>query len=630
MLPRWRGGTVAGPHASSSAHGVGAVKPLAGDSLLRTPRERLIAAALFVVVLGVFAPHLGNAFVWDDHGFLAQNPAVTGADGWGAVFSRDAWYAQAEWMSGRVLYYRPALTAVARGLWWVGGGSPVAFHVAGLMTHLVAVGLLFALLIELGEERASAAAVTALFAVHPLVGEVTYWASAIGEQVVLVSVLVALLAIRRARLEPTGRRRMLALVGLASTAAVFVKETGVLVAVLVTAEALRAPRSEWGRRLRPTIAAWAPVAVYLLARAAFVGGTGTGVASDLASRTVRALAILAVDVRMLVWPLPVSPQHPEPVARALAAVAGALLLLAGAAMAAILARRRPRDLFWVGWMTIPLAPALLQVFLSRETGMAVAERYLYLSLAPALVLAARSAGALGERFVPRHSWLPLAGLAAFVVPGAATTWRYGRAWNGDEAWANATLDVDPGSPTALRVRAAAALAGGEPERAADLSRKILEREPGRALNHLNLGQAYRMQGRLDAAAASFALACQIEPGNATARLLLADTLRDSGRLDSAGAEYEAAARLAPSNVEARVGYGTWLYVKGRHSEALQQWAAGLALRPDSCELQFNAGMALVALGRKAEAAAHLERFLRGCEAAFSSQAGQARAWLGER
>jgi tetratricopeptide (TPR) repeat protein len=593
--------------------------------------ERALAALLVGVVLAIFVPHLGNGFVWDDHGFLEQNPAVTGEDPWTAAFTRDAWYAHAEAMPGRVLYYRPLLVLAARGLWALGGGAPAPFHAAAVLFHLAAVALLFALLVDLGSSRRFAGGAAALFAVHPLVGEVTYWASALGEPLSLALLLAALLAVRRGRAAAGGRRPLLlGIAALAAFGALLAKETGLVVPVLVTAEALRAPREAWRRRLAGTWVAWAPVLPYLGLRAAFVGGVGTGLAADLGPRVERALSILAWDLGRLAWPFPLSPHHVEGGAGWPSPWVGALALGALLGLAARLARRRAGELFWLAWLGAGLAPPIAQVLLERETGLAVAERYLYLPLPAAVVALVGLLGWVSSALGETATRLRLPAAAAVLVALSAQTSQYGRSFDGDAAWAARTLEVHPGAPAALRVVAADAVRRGDPAAALPLLREAVAREPGRAASHFNLGLGLWRLGRLEEALGAIEAGLRLEPRNGTGRLLAADALRDLGRLPEAGAQYAEAVRWAPANVDARQGYGAWLFLQGRVAEATGQWREGLRLRPGSCELRFNLGMALVQQGRRGEAEAVLAPFVAGCGRELPAQAAQAAAWLGRR
>jgi tetratricopeptide (TPR) repeat protein len=587
---------------------------------------RLVLGGGVVAALLVFAPHLSNGFVWDDHGVLTTNPAVTGGIGWWEALTAEAWSAHAETLGSRVPYFRPVFVAAMRVLWLAGGGAPWPYHAASLLLHL-ANGLLGAVLLHaLGFSRRAAAAIGAVFLVHPLAGEVVYWASGLGEQLLLLAVLAALLAAIRGR-DPAARRRraLQASVAAATACALLTKETGIVVPVLVTLEALRAPRAEWRARLLGTWPAWVPVPAYLVARALLVGGGGLAFAADGVAQRLRGVAdILAWDLRRLLWPLPLSPIHQlealSPGETWLAAAAAAAI--ATGAVAAI--RRRPEALFCFAWALLPLAPPLVPAILSRPLAVPVAERYLFLSLLPWIALLARAVLRVDRRW----SGFAAACAIAAVGAGAVSTARYGGAFASNEAHFKRVLSVYPSEPLSLIALGSLELSRGDAAAALALFEAAATAEPRLAQAHLSRGAALERLGRRNEALAAYRAGVRFDPQLVAARLAFADALRDAGRIAEATGHYAEAVRLSPANPRARLDLGTALFLQGDKAGAVAQWNAGLAVAPTSCELLFNVGMARNAL-RDPGARAPLEAFLARCTTGYAGQRAHARRWLAQ-
>jgi len=593
-------------------------------------RRRLLWVLALAGALAVYAPHLGNGYVWDDHPYMESNPALSGEDSWGTALGSDVWYAVAGTTGTPLLqYYRPAFVAVMRLLWAAGDGTPFPFHLASLVLHIANATLALVLLPRLGVSRGVALAAAALFLVHPLSGEPVYWAQTICEQTVQASALAALLATARAReAAPAHRLGWRVAAVLACALAVFSKETGAMVPLLVTAEALHAPRAEWAARLRLAWPAWLPLPAYLAVRAAVldpVAGAGWG--GDLLRRIGRAGEVLGWDLRRLLFPLPLSPMHALAEPGAASTVLGLAVLAGLAAVLAVVARFRPRDLFWAAWVLGPLAPPLAQIFVSRGMPFAVAERYLFLSLVPALVLQARAVACLVRRVAPARAPTALAAAAvvAFVV-AAAFTAPYGKAFADDDAYFARTRAVYPVDPVALLHQGRRALERGDAGEALPLLEASLRRTP-RPISQLLVGVALRALGRTDEALVAYGRALQMDGAFVQARMARADLLRDLGRVDEAGADYARAVESSPRNSDARLALGTYRYLRGDVAGAVEHWRAGLDARPDSCELMFNLGMGYTALGRSGSARAPLSRLLSECTAGLEAQRAQARDWL---
>ncbi len=72
--------------------------------------------------------------------------------------------------------------------------------------------------------------------------------------------------------------------------------------------------------------------------------------------------------------------------------------------------------------------------------------------------------------------------------------------------------------------------------------------------------------------------------------------KDQGRLEEAIASYEKAVTLAPDFPAAQVNLGSALMQRGRHQEALACFRKALVLEPELAEAWFNLGIAAYQVG----------------------------------
>lgn len=157
--------------------------PSASPALDR--RDLLVAAALGVATLGLYAQTLGFDFVsFDDPQYVVRNPSVR--EGLGLEGIRWA-FGSASFGTWNPLTWLSHMLAVE-----LFGLAPAGHHAANAVLHALNGVLLFVLLRRLTGARARSAAAAALFAFHPLHVESVAWVS---ERKDVLSTCLGLLAI---------------------------------------------------------------------------------------------------------------------------------------------------------------------------------------------------------------------------------------------------------------------------------------------------------------------------------------------------------------------------------------------------------------------------------------------------
>ncbi len=211
-------------------------------------RRPWLVGSLVVVLTAVaaYGTSTGGGWVFDDHRFVEQNPALDTVDV--PAYFRDPETASAsEGIHPDI--YRPIRTfdyAVDTAVFGRDDAPP--FRWENLLLHALAAILVFRLAWRVAGERVDAGLLAGLlFAVHPVAVEAVAWVSSRGDLLALVGMLAALLVLERPGVGRTLLGALLALL------ACFAKESAVVLPALLLLRDVALPP---GRRLpwRTTVA----------------------------------------------------------------------------------------------------------------------------------------------------------------------------------------------------------------------------------------------------------------------------------------------------------------------------------------------------------------------------------------
>jgi tetratricopeptide (TPR) repeat protein len=590
-----------------------------------TPRATLIAATLVgLLAVAIFLPSLRNSFVWDDPIVLGrQLPYFDGP--------ADAFFPPPEVPQWGAHYYRPLVVVsyllddrVVRALYRPEAreeGRRFVFHATPVLLH----GAASALVVVLGaalvrrfrngrESLAVPAAAGVLFAVHPVHVESVAWLAGRSDVLCAAFALAAIAAWLR-YLDGRAAAWLPATAALA-LAAMLSKEVGFSLVLLLPLLAWL-PRAEAGERGRDaglgvTVAGLAAAAALALRWAATPLGPEQTIAWTEPARTI--LTALGWYGVKIAWPAPFSAFVDRVPDSAGLAIGGALVgaLVCALVVASIARRRAGAEAFAAALFLIPLAPALA-VAAGTIAATPLAERYLYLPSAGALLLAALAAGDLVERrarAAPGRASAVVLGLAAAIAAVAlpATVIRQ-RAWHDDLAFWSDAAEKSPGAwlaqdalGTALAGAGRATEAEAHFRRAAELAARPLDRARARA----NLGSLYSRQQRWDAAIAEYRAALAEDPQLDAAHANLAQALlaRYAARpvpdekravMAEAAGHFDEARRLDPRKASLHFAYGMLMVEMGRPDAAVAPLREVIALAPGTAEAE-TARSALGAAG----------------------------------
>lgn len=165
------------------------------------PRLWLLVVSLVIAALAVMAASLDGPFIFDDVALIQGNHNVHGFEHWTEWFTKTLWDTNYDPSANRESrgFWRPIILVSYAFDWWVGGGSPLAFHITNLLVHALNTVLLFLVLTGWVQGRLAAFFGALLFAVHPVQTEPVAWIAGRTDSLCALGLLVALLGLRRYR-----------------------------------------------------------------------------------------------------------------------------------------------------------------------------------------------------------------------------------------------------------------------------------------------------------------------------------------------------------------------------------------------------------------------------------------------
>jgi len=371
-----------------------------------------------------------------------------------------------------------------------------------------------------------------------------------------------------------------------------VKETGLTVAALVAVHAFVNPKQEGSSRRekageagRAALPFLALAVVYLLVRRAVLGGVVQPEWPGPVTVLLTLPAVLLFYARQLAWPVGLSAFYDLRLVTAAGLQSFWIPLLMVAVAGAALtfwARKSRAAALGVGWLMIPLLPALAGVALFEPSEL-VHDRYLYLPVAGFAVLLAMGVRRLRPGGAALFG-LPATQVAVVIVLavawGAATA-RESAHWASNLLLFTRGVEVAPGNVLAHDNLANEMYKRGRPEVAINLYLRALELDPKHWTSHFALGLTYLDVGQFAEADRHMEMASAIRPGNANQYYFQGLARIRAGRWREAEAPLRKAVELWPRGPGYHYLLGMALLETGRREEAREQFEAELKMYPGS-------------------------------------------------
>jgi tetratricopeptide (TPR) repeat protein len=349
-------------------------------------RHALLLGAVLLTVWFAYSNSFRAPFLLDNDGIILQDTRIHAVTPVALHRILNGQY----WPTANSGLYRPLDTLSFLFNYAVlgDGPDPFGYHCLNFLLHAINIVLVYLLGLALFERKEHAAALSALWGLHPVLTESVTNIVGRADLLAAFGVLASLCCHRRA-LQSAGLRRAawLAAIALASAIGIFSKESAIAVlAVFAIYDFLFARETTWARRLASYGAAALPCLIYLYVRSQVLAGSSYQATSFTDNPLLGAgfwtARLTAVDVLgryfgLLLWPAQLSWDYsynavPLVTWKALPALLGLLC----AAFAALRWWRTQKPLaFGIAFLFATLIPTANLLLL---IGAIMAERFLYL------------------------------------------------------------------------------------------------------------------------------------------------------------------------------------------------------------------------------------------------------------
>src|SRR6185295_12578707 len=131
----------------------------------------LILAGLAALVSLAYGGTLWNAFTFDDHAIVVNNPLIKRVEHWPTLLRSDYWAGTRDPAAAPTVHaglYRPLVLLSFAFNHAVAGISPWSYHLVNVSVHLVVTWLVYLLARQLTFSSAAALIAAVLFALHPI------------------------------------------------------------------------------------------------------------------------------------------------------------------------------------------------------------------------------------------------------------------------------------------------------------------------------------------------------------------------------------------------------------------------------------------------------------------------------
>ena len=561
--------------------------------------DRMLAAALVLATVAVYLPVRHADFVaLDDSVYVCDNFQVCQGLSWEGVRWALTTFEAANWQP--LTWLSLMLDVSLYGL------NPGAFHTTNLFLHLANSVLLLVLFQRTTGRLWPAAAVAALFALHPLHVESVAWISERKDVLSTFFGLLAMLAYHRYTLAPAlGRYLVVTIFFLFALAAKPMLVTLPMVLLLIDYWPLgrlgAAPSVGKSVRLVvekvPLLALTAASCIVTYQAQLASGAVKNFERFPLDLRLANALVSYLSYLGKIFWPSGLSAFYPLPVRIAAGKATAAGLVLVVISLAALQGSRR-HPYAAVGWLWF-LGTLVPVIGLVQVGGQAMADRYTYFSAIGIFVLIAYGAEARCRRpkartFLAALSLLALVGLSLVTA-------RQVHFWQGSLSLYQRMIDTTQGrSATAYNVLGTALDRQGRYAEAEQAFGKALALRPDFLVAHFNLANLMAAQDRVAEAQRHYEQALAIDPNDALTHNNMARMLLKNGQINPALSHFRRAVALSSNAPDLESNLGAALLAAGNVNEALIHLQHAAKASPHIL-FQRNLGVGLMAAGRWREA-----------------------------
>lgn len=551
--------------------------------------SRYVAIIIAVFSALVYAGTLGFQFVYDDVGFIAENPALRSWRFVSQYFRRDVWAG----LDTSSYYYRPLHLMWSRLNYALFGLYPAGWHFTSIALHALATLLVFRLVERVLHERTTAVLAALIFGLHPIHVQSVAWVSGSPDPLLAIFVIAGFLAYLNFRHSGTIVWLIASL--LAYGCAVLTKEAGIVMPAIIFVHEYLQPsgttqQSASSRLRRAGIAVLPYAAVtiaYLAARLhalqAFAPASSRiGILEMIL--TWPAILWLYSKHLFLLWGYSLFydiPPVQHLLSREFLLPAGLLILAVLAISAVSHLVKLPAMTLWAGatWLAIPLLPALYLPAVDPQ--IYGQDRYLYLSTAGFAMLVA----AIIRRVLPRDSEVqshlryqlyPATMLTVILIICTVIQQQY---WRNNVVLFRRAVAIAPHNNQALNNLAVALAESNDFADALPVFDRAIHQNPDSARLNYNYGfMLYRMRQYQDALR-FLSRAAEIDSSLGDAFLYMGMSHLKLGYAQDAALEIAHAISLQPHRKGAHLALGAVLETQGDIPGAIKETKAELSNYP---------------------------------------------------
>ncbi len=528
-----------------------------------------VLSILLLALLGHVNSFPG-AFHYDDAHSIVENASIRSFARIAELFFDPALFSSEKDMA----MYRPLVVLSYRVNYALGGLEAAGYIAVNLLLHACTAVVVLLLLQRWLANGINAWAPAAVFALHPVNGQVVNYVSSRSESMAALAVCAALYFVLGNRDRAAWCSYALGL--LAKSQAI------VLMPLLLVVQ--------WGRRQWPTLVRSAlPFAAMSSGYLALIYANDFlphSLAQDVRAPFVQAYAQikgLVYYVYLFAWPVPLSIEHPLEESQR---VDGAVLCAGAALSSAVYLVLRTRHwlgrgvLFWLAAMSLTSVVPLNVV---------VNEHRLYLGSVGLCALLAGLPMGPGRRMVRRLG-------VVYLLFLAALGWQRNAVWQDEYSLWSDAVDKAPNSFRALSNLGLAQLERGDLEAARQTLERALDLNPEYGRTWSNMGLVYEELGAYDRAESAYRKAVALRPDWTGFRLQLGRLYLGLGRYGEAIALLADAAVGDVHSGAVHALLGLAHQRAGRIQLAVEQYDKAITLGNLSIELFNNLGLARQDIG----------------------------------
>ena len=576
-------------------------------SFLRRAPTGLLCAALAVLCLAVYGPHVANDFVSIDDGLLIYNNPVIQeltARSVGYTFKT---YDPELYVPLTLISYQ--IEHAVFGLW------PAGYHATNLLLHIGNVLLVFALVTMLVRHRSVGFVVALLFAVHPIQTETVLWAAARKDVLSSLFFLASACLYMRYRASDKPSAYWWSVV--VFLLSLLSKVSGLFLPFVLLG-------IDWVQGRTWTKQVFLEKIPYLVLTFIFglvaVGGKSQALGEfSMWERALLLCKSIAFFLQQLLVPLRFSVIYPQlsPVTVSAPEFFVPLIVMIALGLATLWLLWKGRNrlatfclLFFFGMLVPSFSTFYKNGFLFFAS-----DRYVYLASIGIFVLLALALQWIATRAKSAELIGGLLSMAAVVVLGSKTS-AQGTTWKDSEALYRNVIVQYPGSAMAHNnladvLRRQDRLGEAEAE-----IKEALRLDPQNLAAHVNAGLFREARGDikagidyLRAAVAITDKKPEITIDDAGVYFTLAQMLERAGERDAALDIYKHVTEKGPRIGDAFHNYGLALEQRGRTAEAIAAYNHALTLNSGLLASHYHLAGLLAAQGRLPVAIAHLEKIV---------------------